>query len=76
MKNVSPIVVFPLLANPAHRSDTIAPWTFPNTEKEKLQYLVFKDLWENGYYLTDGSKFGGDFLVYPGKVLLKNSYLM
>ena len=26
---------------------------------------VFTDLWERGYYLTGGEKFGGDFLVYP-----------
>lgn len=23
-------------------------------------------MWEKGYYITAGEKFGGDFLVYPG----------
>ncbi|XP_059158947.1 tRNA-splicing endonuclease subunit Sen34-like [Physella acuta] len=41
-------------------------WKFPMTERERLRYCVFKDLWEKGFYLTSGSKFGGDFLVYPG----------
>ncbi|CAH2091168.1 unnamed protein product [Euphydryas editha] len=53
-----------------------------NTENEQLQvdvlkpgvlsgegairYSIFKDLWEKGYYITSGSKFGADFLIYPG----------
>ncbi|XP_075223089.1 tRNA splicing endonuclease subunit 34 [Lycorma delicatula] len=41
-------------------------WTFPKRKEEKLRYLTFKDLWEKGYYITSGQKFGGDFLVYPG----------
>ncbi|BFZ21343.1 hypothetical protein BsWGS_24382 [Bradybaena similaris] len=41
-------------------------WTYPSTEKEVLRYHVFKDLWEKGFFLTSGVKFGGDFLVYPG----------
>ncbi|KAK6628475.1 hypothetical protein RUM43_002290 [Polyplax serrata] len=31
-----------------------------------IKYLVFKDLWERGYYITLGEKFGGDYLAYPG----------
>jgi len=27
---------------------------------------VFRDLWRRGYWLTDGMKFGADFLLYPG----------
>nr|CAB3267293.1 tRNA-splicing endonuclease subunit Sen34-like [Phallusia mammillata] len=34
---------------------------------EALQYCVFKDLHSKGYFLTDGLKFGGHFLVYPGE---------
>jgi tRNA-splicing endonuclease subunit Sen34 len=30
------------------------------------KYLVFEDLWRRGFYVTGGSKFGGDFLAYPG----------
>lgn len=31
-----------------------------------LKHAVFTDLWEKKYYITNGSKFGCDFLVYPG----------
>lgn len=50
-------------SNVSHKA---AVWTYPSTESEKLRYRVFKELWEQGFYLTSGSKFGGDFLVYPG----------
>ncbi|XP_015915557.1 tRNA-splicing endonuclease subunit Sen34 isoform X2 [Parasteatoda tepidariorum] len=39
---------------------------YPFSETEKLRYAVFRDLWEKGYYITSGLKFGGDFLVYEG----------
>lgn len=42
---------------------------YPSTEKEVLRYHVFKDLWEKGFFLTSGVKFGGDFLVYPGNLV-------
>lgn len=29
------------------------------------KYQVYKYFWSNGFYLTGGAKFGGDFLVYP-----------
>lgn len=44
----------------------VVQWKYPNTLQEKLRYETFKDLWEQGYYITNGEKFGGDFLVYPG----------
>lgn len=31
---------------------------------QTLRDLVFRDLWEQGYYLTSAQKYGGDFLVY------------
>ncbi|KAK9880522.1 hypothetical protein WA026_011761 [Henosepilachna vigintioctopunctata] len=31
-----------------------------------LRCAVYKNLWEKGYYITSGKKFGGDFLVYLG----------
>lgn len=34
------------------------------------RYAVFKDLWEKGHYITSGSKFGADYLVYPGNLFL------
>nr|CAI5827725.1 unnamed protein product [Callosobruchus analis] len=32
----------------------------------ELKCAVFNDLWSKGYYITEGVKFGGDFLVYYG----------
>lgn len=44
-----------------------AEWKFPTNSTEYLRFRVFKEFWTQGYFLTQGSKFGGDFLVYPGK---------
>ncbi|XP_013916208.1 PREDICTED: tRNA-splicing endonuclease subunit Sen34 [Thamnophis sirtalis] len=41
-------------------------WPYAGQELHEMRYLIFRDLWERGYYVTTGSKFGGDFLVYPG----------
>lgn len=41
-------------------------WPYTGQKKHELRFKVFRDLWQKGYYLTSGSKFGGDFLVYPG----------
>lgn len=40
--------------------DAISSLTTP------LKLSIFKDLWTRGYYITNGEKFGGDFLVYFG----------
>ncbi|XP_035698913.1 tRNA-splicing endonuclease subunit Sen34-like [Branchiostoma floridae] len=50
------------------------PWKYPNTDKETLRCNVFQDLWEKGYFLTSGGKFGGDFLVYPGDPFRYHSF--
>lgn len=42
--------------------------------KPSTRAAVFADLWEKGYYLTGGQKFGGDFLVYPGDPLKFHSH--
>merc|ERR1712071_363431 len=42
--------------------------------EKSTKNLVFNDLWEKGYYLTSGEKFGGDFLVYPGDPLKFHSH--
>lgn len=43
----------------------------------EVKRLVFEDLWEKGYYLTSGRKFGGDFLVYLGDpVTFHASYIV
>nr|KAF7417345.1 hypothetical protein H0235_011876 [Vespula pensylvanica] len=51
----------------------VVQWKYPNTLQEKLRYETFKDLWERGYYITNGEKFGGDFLVYPGDPIMFHS---
>ena len=51
-------------------------WEYPRTAKEKLNYKVFCDLWERGYHITSGEKFGCDYLVYPGDPLRFHSYFI
>lgn len=34
---------------------------------------VFKDLWEKGFTLTSGLKYGADYLVYQGDPILVHS---
>lgn len=41
-------------------------WLYPENNTDRLHYRVFCDLWEKGYFLTSGSKFGGNYLAYPG----------
>ncbi|XP_046439904.1 tRNA-splicing endonuclease subunit Sen34-like [Daphnia pulex] len=41
-----------------------------------LRCKVFSDLWEKGYYITSGEKFGGDYLVYPGDPLKFHSHFI
>jgi tRNA splicing endonuclease len=45
-------------------------WTFPSTVEERDSYLVFKDLHSRGFRITGGSKFGADYLLYPGDCTL------
>lgn len=41
-------------------------WSYPSTAEERARCAVFRHLWEKGYYMGCGIKFGGEFLVYPG----------
>ncbi|OCT73183.1 tRNA-splicing endonuclease subunit Sen34 isoform X2 [Xenopus laevis] len=41
-------------------------WPYAGQKEHEVRFKVFKSLWQKGYFLTNGSKFGGDFLVYPG----------
>lgn len=43
-------------------------WDYPKTLTERNRCIVYQDLWEKGFYMTSGAKFGGDFLAYPGKL--------
>ncbi|KAG8192998.1 hypothetical protein JTE90_028118 [Oedothorax gibbosus] len=55
--------------SPWKSTPTVVNWKYPSSEQEKLRYAVYKDLWEKKYYITPGSKFGGDFLAYEGDPL-------
>lgn len=41
-------------------------WTYPQTQEETQQYVIFVDLKKKKYTITAGSKFGADYLLYPG----------
>ncbi|KAJ1805527.1 tRNA-splicing endonuclease subunit [Coemansia sp. RSA 2599] len=41
------------------------PW--PSTSREKVLFALYKDMHKRGYYITRGLKFGGEYLLYPGK---------
>lgn len=42
----------------------------PSLEERSLKYLVFRDFWLRGKFVTPGDTFGADFLIYPGDPLL------
>lgn len=50
------------------------PWPYPTTKEERVKSKVFHDLWCQGFYLTSGIKFGGDFLVYAGDPHLHHAH--
>lgn len=41
-------------------------WSYPRTQEEMQRYLIFLDLKKKKYNITAGSKFGADYLLYPG----------
>ena len=42
-------------------------WSYPSSSYERAKCRVFQDLWDKGNFMGGGIKFGGDFLVYPGR---------
>nr|XP_020859359.1 LOW QUALITY PROTEIN: tRNA-splicing endonuclease subunit Sen34 [Phascolarctos cinereus] len=59
----------PAWARPLDWHHPSPDWPHAGNPSHELRYQVYKDLWERGYFLTSGGKFGGDFLVYPGDPL-------
>jgi tRNA-splicing endonuclease subunit Sen34 len=45
-------------------------WTWPETPQEEYKYKIYCDLWNKGYFISSGLKFGGDYLLYPGKQII------
>ncbi|KAK9745963.1 tRNA intron endonuclease, catalytic C-terminal domain [Popillia japonica] len=41
------------------------------TTSSKIE--IFSDLWDKGYYITAGNKFGGDFLLYLGDPIMHHA---
>jgi len=41
-------------------------WEYPATLQQRARCGVFRSLWEQGYFMGGGIKFGGAYLVYPG----------
>lgn len=63
---------FEWYALPTHSFTTLAAardagiWDYPETPIQRARCGVFRDLWEQGYFMGGGIKFGGEYLVYPG----------
>jgi tRNA splicing endonuclease len=49
-----------------NQNTTLAVWNWPCTDDQNARYKIFKHLYEMGYHITRGSKFGGDYLLYNG----------
>ncbi|WFD42172.1 tRNA-intron lyase [Malassezia psittaci] len=49
-------------------------WTYPSTLAERARCAVFESLHSDGYFLSTGLRFGGDFVVYPGDPLRYHSH--
>lgn len=49
-------------------------WTYPLTLEQRARCAVYEDLHEQGYFLSTGLRFGGDFVVYPGDPLRYHSH--
>lgn len=41
-------------------------WRYPVDRRSSLKLTVFRDLHRQGFVITDGVKFGADYLVYQG----------
>lgn len=39
------------------------------SKDDQSQFSIFNYLWEQGHHITSGSKFGCDYLLYPGVVI-------
>lgn len=65
-------VRIPVQLEPSDKTSTCKPYQINDIELDKLIQLdndkwgIHKDLFERGFYITSGLKFGGDFLAYQG----------
>ena len=49
-----------------NRTKTIIDWKYPQCQFDKTKCVIFNHLWNMNYYITNGYKFGCDYLVYEG----------
>ena len=58
-------VIQTFVSDPWLEAEDKAPsdWSFSYSTRSKCRLFTFKDLWNHNFTLTEGSKFGGDFLV-------------
>ncbi|KAF5365624.1 hypothetical protein D9758_003283 [Tetrapyrgos nigripes] len=49
-------------------------WDCPSDLHDRAKCGVFRDLWEQGYFMGGGIRFGGDYLIYPGDPLRYHSH--
>jgi tRNA-splicing endonuclease subunit Sen34 len=50
-------------------------WNYPSNLHERAMCGVYKSLWDQGFFMGSGIKFGGDYLVYPGLSLFDMEYI-
>lgn len=55
---------------PEEHAFLAADWPMPRDERSETRFRVYKDLRSKGFYLTTAGKFGGDYLVYPGEIIM------
>jgi len=55
--------------NTTRPEQELLTWQYPKTPEEKRRFRVYEDLHNKGMYVTNASKFGGDYLVYLGDPL-------
>lgn len=41
-------------------------WQYPETPEQARSMAVFQDLWKRGVYVSGGSNYGADYVVYDG----------
>ncbi|TFK72170.1 tRNA-intron endonuclease catalytic domain-like protein, partial [Pluteus cervinus] len=64
----------PVSYSTVEAAKTAGIWEYPANLEERARCGVFRDLWEQGFFLGGGIKFGGDYLVYPGDPLRFHSH--
>ncbi|XP_040834038.1 tRNA-splicing endonuclease subunit Sen34 isoform X3 [Ochotona curzoniae] len=58
----------PVKARPLDWRVQSKDWPHAGRPAHELRYSIYRDLWERGFFLSAAGKFGGDFLVYPGRL--------